>query len=85
VRIFPGLRHKIGYRVQLIFRINQHERDKALMKYLIHYLGSGKVYKYSGKPAYVFTVFKFSDINNIIIPFFEQNPLHGVKLLDFHD
>jgi len=31
------------------------------------------------------TIFKFSDINNKIIPFFEQNPLLGVKLFDYLD
>jgi len=40
------------------------------MKYLAKYLGSGKVYTYSEKPAVVLTIFKFSDITNIIIPFF---------------
>ena len=31
------------------------------------------------------TLTKFSDINNIIIPFFEKNPLLGIKKLDFLD
>jgi hypothetical protein len=56
-----------------------------LMEYLIKYLGSGKIYKYSGKPAVVLTIFKFPDINNKFIPFFEQNPLLGLKLLDYID
>lgn len=77
--------NKIGSRVQLRFRISQHARDIRLMEYLIKYLGSGKIYKYSEKPAVVLTIFKFSDINNKIIPFFEQNPLLGVKLFDFLD
>jgi len=77
--------NKIGSRVQLRFRISQHARDIRLMEYLIKYLGSGKIYKYSEKPAVVLTIFKFSDINNKIIPFFEQNPLLGVKLFDYLD
>jgi hypothetical protein len=59
--------YKIGHRVQWRFRISQHERDLNLMKYLAKYLGSGKVYKYSEKPAVVLTIFQFSDITNIII------------------
>jgi hypothetical protein len=55
------------------------------MKYLVKYLGSGKIYKYSGKPAVVLTIFNFSDITNIIIPFFDKNPLLGVKLFDYID
>jgi hypothetical protein len=77
--------NNIGYRVQLRFRISQHERDLKLMECLIKYLGSGKIYKYTGKPAVVLTVFKFSDITNIIIPFFGQYPLLGVKLFDYLD
>ena len=49
------------------------------------YLGSGKLYKYSGKPAVVYTVFKFSEITNLIIPFFEKYPILGVKQLDYLD
>jgi hypothetical protein len=55
------------------------------MKYLVKYLGSGKIYKYYGKPAVVLTIFNFSDITNIIIPFFDKNPLLGVKLFDYID
>ena len=85
VRITQQSTNKIGSRVQLRFRISQHERDIKLMENLIKYLGSGKIYKYSGKSAVVLTIFKFSDITNIIIPFFEENPLLGVKLFDYLD
>ena len=33
----------------------------------------------------VLTVTKISDIQNIIIPFFQKNPLQGTKLEDFLD
>ena len=55
------------------------------MKVLVDYLGSGKIYKYSWKPAVVLTIFNFSDLNNLIIPFFDKNPLLGVKLIDYLD
>lgn len=78
--------NKIGYRVQMRFRISQHKRDANLMECLIKYLGSGKLYRYPGeKPAVVLTLTKFSDIIKIIIPFFEKNPLLGIKKLDFLD
>ena len=83
VKISHQPTNKIGYRVQLRFRISQHERDIILMESLIKYLGSGKIYKYPGKPAIVLTVFNISDITNNIIPFFEKYPLLGVKLLDY--
>jgi len=84
-RIFKQLSNKIGYRVQLRFRITQHERDINLIECIRKYLGSGKVYKYSKQPAVVLTIFKFSDITNIISPFFNKNPLLGIKLLDYID
>lgn len=88
VKISLQSTNKLGYRVQLRFRISQHDRDTNLMEHLTEYLGSGKIYKYPGKPAVSLTVFNFSDINNLIIPFFEKNPLLGwlrPKLLDFQD
>jgi hypothetical protein len=69
VRITQQSTNNIGSRVQLGFRISQHERDLKLMECLIKYLGSGKIYKYTGKSAVVLTVFNFFDITNIIIPF----------------
>jgi len=87
VRINRQSTNKVGYRVQLRVRISQHDdsRDLKLMEILAKYLGAGKLYKYPGKPAVVLTIFNFSDINNLIIPFFETNPLLGVKLMDFTD
>ena len=55
------------------------------MVVLVKYLGSGKIYKYPGKPAVVLTIFNFSDINNLIIPFVEKNPLLAVKLINYLD
>lgn len=68
----PQSTNKIGHRVQLRFRITQHERDIKLMEYLIKYLGSGKIYKYPRNDAITLTIVKFSDITNTIIPFFEK-------------
>ena len=54
VRITQQSSNSIGYRVKLSFRISQHVRDLRLMEVLVKYLGSGKIYKYPGKPAVVF-------------------------------
>ena len=51
VRITQQLSNKIGTRVQLRFRISQHERDLKLMELLNKYLGSGSIYKYPKQPA----------------------------------
>lgn len=43
----PKLETKRDYRVQLRFRITQHDRDIKLMEKIIKYIGSGNLYKYS--------------------------------------
>ena len=77
--------NKIGYQVQLMFRIGQHERDNKLMELLNKYLSAGKLHKNSREPFITLTIHKFTEIKEIIIPFFEQNPLYGVKHLDYLD
>jgi hypothetical protein len=81
----PQSTTKIGHRVQLRFRITQHERDIKLMECIIKFLGSGNIYKYPKNSAVSITIVKYSDITNTIIPFFKKNPLFGVKLFDFLD
>ena len=43
VRLSPA-RNKEKYRVQLRFRISQHERDLRLMENIIKYFGCGNIY-----------------------------------------
>jgi hypothetical protein len=84
VRI-PSTNSKLGYRVQLRFRISQHSRDYILMNKIVEYLGSGKIYKYAGKSAVSLTIVDFKDITDILIPFFNENPIIGIKLYDYLD
>ena len=84
VRI-PTTNSRLGYRVQLRFRISQHSRDFILMQKIVEYLGSGKIYKYAGKSAVSLSIVDFKDITNIIIPFLNQNPIIGIKLYDYLD
>jgi hypothetical protein len=84
VRI-PSTNSKLGYRVQLRFRISQHSRDFILMQKIVEYLGSGKIYKYAGKSAVSLSIVDFKDITNIIIPFLNENPIIGTKLYDYFD
>ena len=81
----PSTNSKLGYRVQLRFRISQHSRDIVLMQKIVEYIGSGKIYKYGGKYAVSLSIFDFNDITNIIIPFFNKNPIMGIKLYDYLD
>ncbi len=55
------------------------------MELLIKYLRSGTIEKNSKDQVVNLTISKFSEITNKIIPFFELNPLLGVKQLDYLD
>lgn len=74
--------NKIGYQVQLRFKIIQQKRDIKLMELLIKYLKCGKIEKEPKTSVVNFTIYKITDITNLIIPFFEKNTIHGAKRLD---
>ena len=76
----PSTNSKLGYRVQLRFRISQHSRDSILMQKIVEFLGSGKIYKYGAKSAVSLSIVDFKDITNIILPLFNGNAIIGVKL-----
>ena len=81
----PSTNSKLGYRVQLRFRISQHSRDLRLMEKIVEYFGSGKVYKYGGKSAVSLTIVDFTSITNVLVPFFNITPIIGIKLYDYLD
>ena len=84
INIVKSQRYKLGEGVQLVFKITQHERDEQLIRgAVIELLNCGNVYK--NREAFDFTISKFQDINNKIIPFFLKYSIHGVKALDFKD
>lgn len=75
-----------GYAVNPYFSIAQHIRDIALLENLVIYLNCGLVETVKTRPTQSsYVVYRFDDIINKIIPFFEKYPLRGIKLLDFYD
>ena len=77
--------HKTGHQVILRISIKQHERDKDLMELITKYLNSGKIYRLDERPMVSLTIVKYSDITNLIIPFFKKYPVLGIKQNDFSD
>jgi LAGLIDADG endonuclease len=75
----------IGYQVYLRFRISQHARDAKLMELIMNYLGAGRLERDSRKPVIYLVINKISEINQIVIPFFNQYPICGIKHLDYLD
>jgi hypothetical protein len=55
------------------------------MELIIKYLGAGTIEKGTKTSIVKLKISKFSDITNIIIPLFEQNPVRGCKQLDYLD
>jgi len=76
---------KLGYRVQLTFKITQHSRDDLLMGSLVEYLDCGNIYKKSSVSVEDYEVKKVSDLNDKILPFFIKYPLLGSKKENFED
>lgn len=81
--IIKSEKYKSGSQVLLRFQITQHKRDIALLGLISKYLNCGRIQ--SSRDTVDFIVTKYSDISNIVIPFFEKHPLQGEKRLDFAD
>jgi len=72
--------------VALEFSISQHARDLLLFKLIKDYLKCGIVEQKSTRPdSVVFVVYKFSDIFEKILLLLDENPLLGIKGLDYQD
>ena len=83
VKVRPSKTITLGIQVALVFQLVQHVRDEQLLRSLAKLLKCGKVYK--RRDDFVLEVSKFSDIDQIIIPFFQTYKIEGVKHLDFLD
>lgn len=83
IKISKQKSRKLGYQIQLRFRITQHIKDKTLIGLLVSYFNCGTVYV--SRNVVDFYVSSFNDIINIIIPFFDKHPIQGVKYLDYLD
>jgi hypothetical protein len=83
INVYNSPISRLGKEVKLKFIITQHERDIKLMNSFINYFNCGQLYS-NGSCSY-FTVSKFDDINNKIIPFFAKFSLIGVKNSNYKD
>jgi hypothetical protein len=73
------------YQVLLVFQITQHSRDRNLLNILLTYFGCGMLEKDIRNSVYYFSVYKFLDNYDKIMPFFKKNNFIGKKALDFKD
>lgn len=84
VVVFKSKTSKLGEAVKLSFILTQSNRDEYLIKSLIEYLGCGNT-SLDPRGTIDFKVTNFSNIKDIIVPFFIKYPLKGNKSLDFTD
>lgn len=86
VKSLKNKNYSTGFNVTMVFSVSQHVRDEALITKLIDYLGCGRIEKASTRPNGVnFSVSKFNDIKEKVIPFFYSYPLQGIKSRDYLD
>lgn len=85
IKLYKSNTSRIGYSVQLRFRISQHSRDAKLIDLLKKYFNSGVLEKHTKFSLITLVVVKFSDITDKIIPFFEMYPILGIKKRDYSD
>lgn len=74
---------KIGETVWLRFILTQDNRDEDLLKSLISTLNCGRYISKSGYGEFI--VEKFTDVNDKVIPIFEEFKLHGIKPKNYED
>lgn len=71
-----------GWRVSPLFTLHLHVKDLALLYKIKSFFGIGKIYV--GKKSISFTVKRFDEIVNIVIPHFIKYPLRSAKSIDFN-
>ncbi len=79
---------RTDFRIVLRYFITQRFDNKKLLNKVFVFFKIGYVYrKFQGndkkKMTFVYEVTKQDDIQNVIIPFFKNNPLQGVKKKSF--
>lgn len=79
----PKVNPEEKFRIVLRFVISQDKRDKELMTNIINYLSCGRLVEYDNMAD--IHVENSKDNLNLIIPFFIENNILGVKALDFLD
>lgn len=84
INIYKSKTHKVGYDIITQIILNQHSRDKLLINKLIDILGCGNIYTHS-KDVVIIVIYNFKNINEKMIPLFNQYKIRGVKYLDFED
>lgn len=82
ISIYKSEKSKLKLAVQLVLKITQHSRDRELLKSIKDYFSCGRVENRKTE-ACDFTVNSFKSFNEIIIPFFEEYKIEGIKYTNY--
>ena len=86
VHVSKSKTHKLGFSVRVWFAISQDERDLKILEALKNYFQIGFIFKDSGdRKVWVYKISSYEDINQKIIPFFDQYPLLTTKYANYND
>lgn len=76
--------YKLGWVVEANFQIGTHIKDAQLLREIHNQLkGVGHVYEYPKRNKAYFIVTRPKDFVNVIIPHFDNFPLHSAKMIDY--
>jgi hypothetical protein len=77
--------NQLSNKVSLKFTISQHARDIQLLKLIMNYFSSGRLDVVPNITVVNLVMERFSDLNDQIIPFFNNYPILTLKNLDYLD
>jgi hypothetical protein len=84
VVIWKDKASKIGWGVRVEFSIELHCRELALLKQIQSFFGGvGNIKNNKQHGSVVYTITKFKDIRDVLIPHFKKSPLLTQKSADF--
>ena len=67
---------KLGWMINPVFQVYQHEKDKRVLELYKEFFGTGNIYRKSGiHPVLTFSIDSRKSILDRVIPFFEKYPL----------
>jgi hypothetical protein len=86
--VFCSPSMRLGWQVQPTFAVVQGASSRAVLEAMVEFFGCGKVYVNRRHDNHredlcQFQVFKFADLRDVIVPFFQANPLRTAKRENF--
>jgi hypothetical protein len=82
IKMIRNQKFKVGWRVQLVFNIILHQKDKALLEQIKSYFCAGSISLQGSRQSLLFQVCSVKDLA-VVISHFEKYPLITQKRADY--